>query len=103
MFADEKVFYIDCDFMEMCYPQTIGEKVTRFGVLEPYRNKKYTLKEINEIIAELIIRTPYISHSMWLGITAYGPMDKIHFMLSIKNYDYDNQNKEYQPEVKFMF
>ena len=89
--------------MEMCYPQTIGEKVTRFGVLEPYRNKKYTLKEINEIIAELIIRTPYISHSMWLGITAYGPMDKIHFMLSIKNYDYDNQNKEYQPEVKFMF
>lgn len=102
MYTDEKVFYINFDFMKMCYPQTIGEKVTRFGVLEPYRNKKYTLKEINEIIAELVIRTPYISHSMSLGITVYG-VEHIHFMLDIPNYEYDNQNKEYQPEVKFMF
>lgn len=103
MYTDEKVFYIDFDFMKMCYPYEINESVTGFGVLEPYRNKKYTLKEINEIIAELVIRTPYISHSMGLYMTVYGPMHKIHFMLSIPNYEHDNQSKEKQPEVKFMF
>ncbi len=102
MFADEKVFYIDFDFMKLRYPYELNERVTRFGVLEQYRDKKYTLKEINEIIAELVIRTPYISHSMGLYMTVYGPKE-IHSMLSFNNYDFENQKKDYRPEVKFLF
>lgn len=102
MFTNEKVFYIDFDTMKICYPYEISERVTGFGVLEQYRNKKYTLKEINEIIAELVIRTPFISNSMSLYMTVYG-MNRIHFMLNIPNYEHENQNKEYKPEVKFMF
>lgn len=92
-FYNEKRFYIDFKSIRMCYPSEVSKVVTNFGVLEQYKDKKYTMKEINEIIANLIMKNPYISNSMSIKINILNGMG-YHHILDIKNYDYKNQSRD---------
>jgi len=98
---NEKRFYIDFNTIKMIYPREVSKKVTNFGVLEQYRDKKYTMKEINEIIAELITKRPFISNSMSIHINVMGI--GYHHMLDIKNYNYDKQNRIDNAKVEFLY
>ena len=62
-----KMYFID-DYMTYCYPYEVEKKVKEYGVLSEYIGKRYNRDEIDKIISELIIRHPYIEHSMRLNI-----------------------------------
>lgn len=71
-----------------------------FGVLEEYRDKKYTLKEMNEIIAGLIIKQPFVTGSMNLKIAIYNGMG-YHHILDFKNYFYKEEGRTENEEISF--
>ena len=98
---NEKRFYIDFNTIKMLYPKEVSKPVTNFGVLEKYKDKKYTMKEINEIIAELVVKRPFISNSMNIHINVMGI--GYHHMLDIKNYNYDKQKRTDVEEVGFLY
>lgn len=98
----EKKFYIDCKHVKMCYPRNVSERVDNLGVLEQYKDQKYTLKEINEIIADLIIKSPYISNSMYLKISVSSNLG-YHHILNIRNYEYDKQKQVENPEIGYLY
>ena len=98
---NDKKFYINLNTIEMCYPSSIRTKVKNHGVLSKYENKKYTLREINAIVAELIIKQPFISNSMFLEIKIMNE-GSYHHSLSINNYEYKDQKREKEPEIKFL-
>jgi len=102
----EIYFYIDCDHISICYPCKTRQYLDNLGVLEQYKNKKYSLEEINKIIADIIIKTPFVNNSMNLDINVCysdGKAKGFHHIISIKNYWYENQQKEDKPEIKYMF
>lgn len=88
---EKRLFYIDFKNIKYIYPREISKRVENFGVLEKYKDKKYTLDEINQIVAELVIRMPFISHSMDIQINIMGI--GYHHMLRIKNYEYNSQKR----------
>lgn len=100
---DKKVFYIDLKTVRAIYPCDISRVVKNLGVLEKYRDKKYTLKEINEIVAELVTKVPYIPHSMNIHINVMGNGYGYHHMLDIKNYNFKGQERLDNPEIKFYY
>ena len=102
MNINDKKFYIDLSSIKMCYPSAISTGVKKYGVLSKYENKKYTLHEMNAIVAELIVKQPFISNSMVLEINIMNA-GSYHHMLNIKNYEYKNQKREKAPEIKFMY
>lgn len=98
-------YFIDCDHITICYPYETTQKLKYIGVLEQYRGKKYSLKEINVIIADLIIKTPYVDNAMGLEIHVLWTEKNVtgyHHLLSFKNYWYEKQ-KRTEASVKFMF
>jgi hypothetical protein len=100
---NDRVFYIDFDSIRMCYPYEVSKRVAGgFGKLEEYRDKKYTMMEMNRIIAELIQNPPYIPESMDLTICVLRGR-AYHHILSFKNYDYKNQTREESPTIKFLY
>ncbi len=99
---DEKRFYIDFGSIRMCYPSEVSKKISNFGVLEQYKDKKYNMKDINEIIAELIMKNPYISNSMFIHINVMSGMG-YHYILDIKNYKYKEQKRMENEEISFLF
>lgn len=99
---NEKKFYIDCNAVKMCYPHGVSKRVDNLGVLERYKDKKYTLKEINEIIAELIVKNPYISNSMFIKISVSSNLG-YHHMLNIRNYEYGKQKQVENPEIGYLY
>ena len=101
MNLNDKKFYINLNTIKMCYPSSISTKVKKYGVLSKYENKKYTLHEINAIVAELIVKQPFISNSMVLEINIMNA-GSYHHILNIKNYEYKDQKREKAPEIKFM-
>lgn len=101
MNVNDKKFYINLNTIKMCYPSSISTNVKNYGVLSKYENKKYTLHEINAIVAELIIKQPFISNSMSLKINIMNG-GSYHHILNIKNYEYKAQDREESPEIKFM-
>lgn len=102
MDINEKRFYIDFNYMTMVYPCEISRRITNFGVLGQYKDKKYTLKEINKIIAELIIKMPFISNSMSIHICIKNGAG-YHYILDIQNYNYNNQERTDEMEIKFLY
>lgn len=100
--AQERLFYIDFKTIRMCYPREVSEYVVDYGVLKQYKDKKYTLKEINEIAAELIVKMPYISNSMHIKINIMSNRS-YHHMLVINNYDYDKQEREKDSRIKYLY
>ena len=101
MNVNDKRFYINLKTTKMCYPSSIRTSVKNYGVLSKYENKKYTLHEINAIVAELIIKQPFISNSMFLEIYIMNG-GGYHHILNISNYEYKNQKREKAPEIKFL-
>ena len=101
MNVNDKKFYINLETIKMCYPSAISTSVKNYGVLSKYENKKYTLHEINAIVAELIIKQPFISNSMFLEICIMNG-GGYHHILNISNYEYENQKREKAPEIKFL-
>lgn len=99
---NDKKFYINFDYITRIYPKEISKRVSNFGVLEKYKDKKYTLKEVNEIIAELIVKTPFIEGSMEIELSVMSNRG-YHHMLVFKNYEYSNQNRTNSEEIKFLF
>lgn len=60
----EEYYYIDDKYITYCYPHGTSKKITTYGVLGQYVGKKYTREEMDKIIAEMVIRHPYIEGSM---------------------------------------
>ena len=100
--AQERLFYIDFRTIRMIYPRQVSTYVEDYGILEQYKDKKYTLKEINEIVADLVTKTPYINNSMDIKINIMSNRG-YHHMLVIRNYDYDKQEREKDPRIKFLY
>ena len=101
MNVNDKKFYINLNTIEMCYPSSIRTKVKNHGVLSKYENEKYTLHEINAIVAEFINKQPFISNSMFLEICIMNG-GGYHHILNISNYEYENHKREKAPEIKFL-
>lgn len=101
MSDDTRIFYIDFSTIRITYPSDISRNINRFGVLDQYKDKKYTLKEINAIVAELVTKVPYIPGAMSLKLNVIGV--GYHHMLVFKNYDYKEQDRGEQPEVQFLY
>lgn len=97
-----KKYYIN-DFITYCYPYETSKPTKDYGVLSQYIGKFYNRDEMDKIICELIMRHPYIEHSMRL---------KISIMWVEKNttgyyhiFDFTNDNDEKQSkgslEIKY--
>lgn len=98
----EKQFYIDFDHISTVFPSRISEKVSNFGPLSIHQDELYTLEQINEIIAKLIVKTPYIPGYMDITLIV---MNKhgYHHILTFKNYDYAKQKKSETKSIEFLY
>ena len=77
-----------------CYPYQTSNLVQDYGVLSVYIGKYFTRDEMDKIICELIMRHPYIEHSMWIKINIEwidGSVRGYYHMLSFNN---DNDEKQ---------
>lgn len=103
---EEKRYYFDLENAWYCYPYKVSNCIKNLGVLEKYRDKRYTQKEINRIIAELMIKVPYIENSMDIEFSAMYKDDKncisYYHQLCFRNIDFKNQEKA-DKEVKFLY
>lgn len=97
---EKKRFYIDTKSVKYCYPRSVSRFVEDLGVLEEYKDKKYTLDEINQIIADLIIRQPYMKGSMSIKISISSNLG-YHHILDFKNYWYDEQEPSNDKSIHF--
>lgn len=90
--------------VRVIYPYEVYRKPKRLGILEEYRDKEFTEKEINEIIAKLITRVPHIVGAMDIELSINTSYGEYHHILTLKNYGYETQeiNKETE-EIKFKF
>ena len=102
-----KKYYID-SHMTYCYPYETSQKVTEYGVLSKYIGKFFDRNEIDNIICELIMKHPYISHSMSLTIRVMWSDENVsgyYHILDFHNDNADNQRKtslqiKYEEETK---
>ncbi|KGO15515.1 hypothetical protein [Clostridium botulinum] len=80
-------------------------------MLEEYKNKFFTLNQINSIIPNLIKSQVYINGSMELDITVCWKTNKIqgyhhwpvikNYYPVIKNYYYELENRDNELNIKF--
>lgn len=99
---EERKFYIDFNSIRYCYPNEIHRHIHNFGALDEYKDKRYTLREANELVAQLILRTPYVPNALSLQINIMSNRG-YHHMLNLKNYDYESQNREDEPCISYLF
>ncbi|RHO95795.1 hypothetical protein DW019_11120 [Clostridium sp. AF37-5] len=85
-------YYINEKSIRYCYPYETDKKVTDYGVLAEYIGKKFSRKEMDKIIAEMILRHPYIDSSMRLYLDVMRNQSYYH-MLVFHNYNYNKQEK----------
>lgn len=85
-------FYIDEKSIRYCYPCETEKKVTDYGVLAKYIGKRFSEREIDKIISEMILRHPYIDNSMSLHLSIMKNHSCYH-ILTFRNYDYNKQKK----------
>lgn len=98
----EEYYYISKRSIQYCYPCEYDKTVTEYGVLEKYIGKRYTREEMDKIIAEMIIRHPYIEGSMRLNLSVmkFNKGRSYYHMLDFRNYNYKNQKKG-NMDIKF--
>ena len=93
----KEYYYIDFEFGRFIYPCEVDQRITDYGVLSQYVNNVYTEEEIDAIIAEMIIRHPYIENSMCIILNVkhvvVGEYEEYYHMLNFKNFDYENQER----------
>lgn len=85
-------FYIDEKSIKYCYPFETNKTATNYGVLEKYIGKKFSREEMDRIIAEMIIRHPYIENSMQLHLAIMRNRSYYH-ILEFHNYKYEKEIK----------
>ena len=85
-------YYINEKSIRYCYPYETDKKVTDYGVLAGYIGKKFSRKEMDKIIAEMILNHPYIDNSMCLHLTVMKNQSYYH-ILDFRNYNHDKQEK----------
>lgn len=102
-----KKYYIN-PHITYCYPYDVTQYIDKsevFGVLEQYMYKVYTRDEIDKIICELIIKHPYIDHSMHIGINIMWMDERnvrgYYHILNFKNDKYDKQKRKINPIIKY--
>lgn len=95
-------FYIDTKNISITYPSQVSERVDSLGIFSEYENKKFALKEINEIIANLMVMYPYVEGSMNLKVSIMGN-GHYHQILNFKNYEYEKQSAKSESTVKYLF
>lgn len=103
---EEKRYYLDLEHAKYCYPYKTPKGIMSLGVLEKYKDKRYTKKEINRIIAELMIKVPYIENSMSVEFSVMYKDDKnrisYYRILHFRNIDFEKQERT-DDEVKFLY
>lgn len=85
-------YYIDEKSIRYCYPYETDKKVTDYGVLAKYIGKKFSEREMDKIISEMILRHPYIDNSMSLHLSVMKNHSYYH-ILNFHNYDHNKQKK----------
>jgi len=103
--SQTKPCFIDFNFITRIFPREVSKKVKQFGVLTSYENERYTLSEMNDIIAELIRKTPYIPNAMSITIRVMYN-NEYHHILTFKNYNYKQQERiqdDNQEEIQFLY
>lgn len=89
-------YFIEVNSITYQYPYGIDKKVTDYGVLNKYIGKEFSREEIDKIIAEMIIKHPYIDNSMNLKLSIMKKNAKVqsfYHILNFRNYNYENQVK----------
>ena len=90
----KEIYYIDEKSIRYCYPygtdQTVKEQ--NYGVLSNYIGKKFTRDEMDQIIAEMVVKHPYIENSMHLHLAVMRNRS-YYYILDFHNYDYDKQDQ----------
>ena len=100
---NEKKFYFNLNHVQYIYPSQVLKNVPDLGVLNEFKDKFYTEKEVNEIVAMLIQRVPYIPNSMRIKVNVMYAGSYYHILefknksifinkLSIKNCKYRSQH-----------
>ena len=72
------------------------KKVTDYGVLNKYIGKEFSRKEIDKIIAEMILKHPYIDNSKFIELSIMrktAEFKSFYHTLNFRNYNYKNQVK----------
>lgn len=101
----ETTFYLDLDYVTYCYPYKVSKVTRNLGVLNKYIGKEYTEKEINKIVAEFMVKKPYVNNSMDLNINVMYRKDSTigyYHTLSFRNLDFDTQIRT-NDEIKFLY
>lgn len=95
-------FFIDEKSIRYCYPYECDKRTTSYGVLDQYVGNKYTREEMDKIIAEMMIRHPYVAGSMRLNLSIMRFHKGLSFYhsLSFRNYSYLNQEVG-NPEIEY--
>lgn len=96
----KKEYYIN-EYITYCYPYEVNRRITDYGILEQYMNKKFTRKEIDEIICEMILKHPYVPHSMFIKMSIMKNNEYYH-ILNFKNDNYDKQ-KNVNKSIKYKY
>lgn len=92
MLVNMEEYYIDEKSIRYYYPFETDKKVVDYGVLAEYIGKKFSRKEMDKIIAEMILRHPYIDNSKRLSLAVMRNQSYYH-ILEFRNYNYNKQEK----------
>lgn len=82
-------YFIEVNSITYQYPYGIDKKVTDYGVLNKYIGKEFSRKEIDKIIAKMILKHPYIDNSMNLKLSIMrktAKVDSFYHILNFRNY-----------------
>lgn len=97
-----KMYFIDAH-MTYCYPYEVDKKVKEYGVLSEYIEKRYDRDKIDKIICELIMRHPYIEHSMWLKLSVMWEEKNTIGYYHILNFKNDNDEKQSKGSLEIKY
>ena len=89
-------YYIEVNSITYCYPYEVDKRAVDYGVLNKYIGKEFSRKEIDKIIAKMILKHPYIDNSMDLKLSVMRKTEKFksyYHILNFRNYNYEKQVK----------
>ena len=97
-----KKYFID-NFITYCYPYEVSKVTKDYGVLSEYIGKRYNRDEIDKIICELIMKHPYIEHSMWLKLSIMWEKENVIGYYHILNFENDNDEKQSKGSLEIKY
>lgn len=97
-----KKYYID-DFITYCYPYETRKPTKDYGVLSQYIGKYYNRNKIDKIICELIMKHPYIEHSMRLNISVMWIEGNVNGYYHTFDFTNDNDEKQSKGSLEIKY